>query len=420
MRFVVGGLLLLGFAVFITGCATPAIDSARYDFYRGNLDGAEERLAEATVQEKDRVLYLMERATVLQMQGRYDESSRYYIEAYNQLEDLETYSVSKGGASLVINDGVQDFKGTPYERTMLHVFTAKNHLARGDWENAAVEARRIIQSMTVEAKDDYPDDAYSRYMAGFCLEMLDDPSNAALQYRKATEASDRIEVNELNGHIRPKTPPVTEEEAEADPANPADSPAQAKGPADAPPWPVERWPHELVCFIMVGRAPGSSFGWDAGWSAGAAPYAEIRHDGEVLGRSYALADTAELAYRTAKKQAGFKAAKTVTRVAIKEAAAQAIEHETNEVVGELVRLILIGLLEQPDIRRWGTLPRWLQVARVPCPEDLEAFEVHIKNSAGRTVQTLHISDPIQRHGSTYVSFCRDLPIPSTLPPIAGE
>ena len=78
------------------------------------------------------------------------------------------------------------------ERTLLHAFTAKNHLAQANFENAAVEARRIIESLTPEKKGDYPDDAYSRYMAGFCLEMMDDRSNAELEYRKADSVSTRL------------------------------------------------------------------------------------------------------------------------------------------------------------------------------------------------------------------------------------
>ncbi len=86
----------------------------------------------------------------------------------------------------------------------------------------------------------------------------------------------------------------------------------------------------------------------------------------------------------------------------------------------LVRFILISILEQPDTRRWGTLPRWLMVARVPCPPDLEEFDVVVKNASGRPTQTIHVTQPISRHGNKYVSFCRDLPLPSTLPPLPAQ
>lgn len=87
--------------------------------------------------------------------------------------------MSKGVASWVVNDGVQNFRGAPFERTMVHVMAAKNYLALGEWDDAAAEARRIIKSLEPDIRGEYPEDAYSRYMAGFCLEMIDDDSNAA-------------------------------------------------------------------------------------------------------------------------------------------------------------------------------------------------------------------------------------------------
>ena len=76
--------------------------------------------------------------------GQYEKSARDYIAAADELERLETYSVSKGTATWVVNDTVQDFRGTPYERTLLHAFTAKDHLAMANWDDAAVEARDVV------------------------------------------------------------------------------------------------------------------------------------------------------------------------------------------------------------------------------------------------------------------------------------
>jgi hypothetical protein len=65
-------------------------------------------------------------------------------------------------------------------------------------------------------------------------------------------------------------------------------------------------------------------------------------------------------------------------------------------------------MERPDIRRWETLPRWLQVARVPCPPDLDSFDVVLKTFNGVTIRTIHVEKPITRRRNTFVSFCRDI------------
>lgn len=378
------------------GCATPAIDSARYHYYAGQVDRAEAALADAKIPDKDRVLLLMERGTVRQALGAYEESSKDFIAAADLLEKLEAYSVSKNAASWVVNDNTQNFRGTPFERTLLHAFTAINHLAEGRWDDAAVEARRIIKSLSPEVKGEYPDDAFSRYMAGFCLEMIDDPSNAALQYRLASELAPHVAVDEVTGHLIPK----------AASTNMADLSARTSN---------ERpWPHELVCFVLLDRAPRGYDRWSDHWRPGLPTYATLSCNGQELGRSFNLSDTVELAFTTDQLEALRKAAKSVSRVVLKEVIAGQVEQK-DEALGELVRFILIGLLEQPDVRRWETLPRWLQVARVPCPPDLTSFDVQLKNAAGYTYRTIHVEKPIMRRRNTFVSFCRDLPVPRAKP-----
>ena len=131
----------LGSFVLLVSCATPSLDSAREEYYRGQFDQAEQELADDRMSDKDRVLYLMERGMIRQAAGDYERSAADFIEASDNLEQLETYSLSKGGASLVVNDNVQDYRGAPFERTLLHAFAAADHLAMGHWDDAGVEAR---------------------------------------------------------------------------------------------------------------------------------------------------------------------------------------------------------------------------------------------------------------------------------------
>lgn len=338
---------------------------------------------------------------ILQGAGDYEESAAVFIRAADRIEELERYSISKGGASLVVNDNVQEFRGTPFERTLLHAFTAKSFLALGAWDNAAVEARRMLNSLSPEVKDDYPDDAYSRYMAGFCLQLQDDPSNAALQFRKAGELTPSLRIDENTGRIHPVNPTLGEvaggsNDAEAD---------------------TGAWAQELVCFVLMGRSLRGAAAENR-WLAGEPGYAEFYHQGDYLGRSYPLADTVELALATEQIDSTRKAIKTATRIVIKEAIAESVEHETDsDALGFLVRLVLIGLLEQPDVRRWESLPRSLQVARLPCPGNLDGFDVAYKNAAGFVYRKQYVRSPISRHRDTFISFCRDVN-PPVKPPLA--
>jgi hypothetical protein len=400
LRRIWGSVRPVGLAVLAgaaaSGCATTALNAARHDFYAGRYDRAEQSLVADRIPDIDRVLMLMERGMARQAAGRYADSSRDFVDASDRLEELQTYSVSKGAASWVVNDGVQSFRGAPFERTLLHVFTAMNHLALANWDEAGVEARRILKTLQPENRGNYPDDACSRYVAGLGLELNDDPSNAELQYREAAGLSREALVNPATGHLLPWISPSGS-------TNVAEIIA-----GDRP------WDHELVCFILLGRAPTGREQWDHAWAPPPPVHAVICHEGRPLGRSYTLTDTAQLAFTTDQIEALRKAAKTAGRIALKEVIAQSVESKNDDGLGDLVRFVLIGLLEQPDLRRWETLPRWLQVARVPCPRDLDRYEIRLVSSAGHTVRTVEVGAPITRRRNLTVSFWRDTP-----PPLAG-
>ena len=70
----------------------------------------------------------------------------------------------------------------PFERRADVRILAKDYLAAPNWDYAAICARNIIK---LEALDGFPDIAYGRFIAGFCLELINDEGNAAIQYRSS-------------------------------------------------------------------------------------------------------------------------------------------------------------------------------------------------------------------------------------------
>ena len=365
----------------LAGCATSQLNRARSDFYDGRLDEGLAALEDAPDEKTDRVLLLMERGAIHQARGDYLESIRDWLEAAAQAEKLDYYSVSRGTASFAISDEVLAFRGAPFERVLLHAFAAKSYAALGLWEDAAVEGRRLIARL--ENRGAYPDDAYSRYVAAFCLQMIGDSDGAAFQYRAADGLLDSLHIDSI-GHLSPTA--ATEEAAAP--------PAAGRRPGEP----------ELVCFVLIGRAPGEGGRTPGGWRWEGSPHARISTGGRVLGRSYTLASTAALRAETEKATALRTTVKTTTRIALKEAASQLVAEE-NEALGDLLRLLLFSL-ETPDERHWSTLPQWLQVARVPCPADLSSYSVDIIDR-GRTVKEgTTVSEPLVRQHNTYYSFVR--------------
>lgn len=374
----------------LVGCATNDLDRARSAFHAGRPGEAAHALTARAVPDTDRVLFLMERGTILQAEGRYAESAEDFIAAADELDRLRYFSVSENASSMVVNDNVRAYQGVPYEQTLLHALTALDHLALAHWENAAVEARRMLESLSRSEAAGYPDNPFARYLAGYCFEMIDDTANAELQYRLADQGLEGRLTVSPTGFIEP----------EGDTNAPSATPCPNTNGTDA-----------LTFFLLAGRAPSGREVWERRYPAqDAPPQAELFLGGECLGRAYELADTVEMAFTTEELQAAGKAAKTLGRVAFKEAIAYGVASSTdNDALGALTELILIGLLEQPDVRRWETLPRWFQVARVRVPSGWSELEVTLPANGGAPAERIRLRPPLQRRRNQWFALWRTLP-----------
>lgn len=380
------GLVLISL-LLLSGCATAPLGSARASFYRGDLEKAELALATIPSDDTDRLLVQMERGMIRQVRHDYDGSVKDWMEAAALGDKLDYYSLTRGAASFAVNDQVMAFRGTPFERTLMHAFAAKSFLALSLWDDAAVEARNIIARL--ENLYGFPDDAYCHYLAGFCLEMAGDPEGAAFQYRYLSRTMKALAIDEYTGHIGPATTNT--------PATTGSGPPGPQAPRGA---------CELVCFVSIGRIPALAQSRPGSALLRAAPYAEIYSHDVYLGRTYPFSSTGRLSAETQERLAALKLLKTATRIVAKEAVAEVVSQE-NELLGEILRLILFAM-EVPDTRQWETLPEWLEIGRMTCPDDLKDLRIVFKNSAGRTIRETIMNEPLTRRGKTFVSFCRDL------------
>ena len=372
----------LAVILIVCGCSTPALDQARRHYYAGTPQAGIDILNEASIPDRDRILFLMERGSLYQSLELYEESARDFDEANALLAKMDTLSVSRGATSMVINDNMLQFYGYPFERTYLHVMASLNYLARGDWQGAGVEGRRIINSLTPEVRGDFPEDAFSRYLAGLCMELVDDPSNARVEYRKASTISDVVDVSDMGFFVPDGV--VDHEDAATQPTGPAAGQAH------------------VVCMIFVGRIADYSAGARRG--APGKPCVSLMHNGEVLGEAYVLADLGLLAAASEREEAAKSAAKGTARVAGKWAVSRQVA-EQNEIAGSLLWLTLL-MLEQPDFRHWETLPRYVYVARVPCAADLDSLDVVVRGAGAGPRREASITRPVQQQGLLLVTFDR--------------
>jgi uncharacterized protein len=185
-----------GLALLLAGCAT----------HNYNLPNVERRLAadqpELALQSlerqsqswgrRDKVLYLLNRAMLLRMQGKLAASNKAFTEAQRLIDKLYGVSVTERIGSVIINDRTRSYVGEEFEQVLLHVYMALNFLEMNQLDAARVEALQIDlllrQFSKKIAKNKYIEDAFARYLSGLIYEQEGEWSDALIEYRKAYEA----------------------------------------------------------------------------------------------------------------------------------------------------------------------------------------------------------------------------------------
>lgn len=378
-RFIQTSLCLF-IALFSIGCSTPVLDHARTSYYKNTPQAGIKALNNASIPKRDKILFHMERGALYQLDADYKQSTIDFNDADALYSQMDTLSVTRGAGSMVASDNVLNFYGYPFERTYLHVINGLNYMALNDWQGAGVEGRRIINSLKPENIGKFPKDAFSRYFAGLCMELVDDPANARVEYRHASKISKNLDVSD-NGMLL------------------AEGAIDLENDQTQPPAPPKAQTY-LVCIILSGRIADYSRSLPA--KNIKPPRISIFADGTSLGNAVTIVDLGNLALKSEAEWAVLHAAKTAARVAGKVAISDSISKH-NDLVGSLVYLVLMSL-EQPDFRHWETLPRFISIARTPCPADLSSVELSVITAKGS--KRLKITRPIQKQGNLFITFDR--------------
>ncbi len=175
----------------IAGCATFSDQVVIMD-QAVHRDAPLEALAALEKQHtppRDEVLFLMNKALLLRMAGNFAASNAEFETAKKRIEHLEAISVSEKTGTLIINDATRAYIGAPYERALIHIYSALNYLALNDINDARVEILQL-DVLLKRLSAQYPklaDFAFARLLSGLIYDELGERSNALIAYRHAFE-----------------------------------------------------------------------------------------------------------------------------------------------------------------------------------------------------------------------------------------
>lgn len=173
------------------GTYEARFDEVQRAYYSGDLEQAEDLLRSRIRHDEggaDADLLRLELAQVLQAGEHYAEASVLLAGVDDRLLVLDYSDAPVDELSRVLySPDRARWHATPPERLMLNVQNMLNFLAQGEWEDAAVEARRARQQLIREQVP--ADDRYgSRFvwgLAGICLELAGAEGEAQDCYRDA-------------------------------------------------------------------------------------------------------------------------------------------------------------------------------------------------------------------------------------------
>ena len=431
-------------ALLFSGCASysDSFSVIESDMAAQRFGAALETLERQRHPQRDRLLYLLNKAMLERMNGDYAASNRTFEAAKARVEELRGLSLREQGQSLIINDATRSYAGEEFEQVLVHLYMALNYLQLGERIDARVEALQVderLREITQRLPENrYTEDALARYLTGMIYEELGERSDAMIAYRKAYEAYRRYGQNysvAIPESLKHDLLRLSQQMG-----------LTGEMQQYRKEFRIERWMSadelaeqgELIFLLHNGLAPirrehavtvpDPASGH---FVRIAVPYYETRPtpvDGArvTAGGTSASAEVAEDIRAIALKDLETKMpaitaralARAVLKAQMARAARENARQQNQNNAGAAVAAMAVeiaGLVtERADTRSWLTLPSRIHLARLPLPPGTYTVKVDLLGDDGQIVSTQEYANMVIRRGAkTYLSPHW---IPSTVTP----
>lgn len=174
-----------------SSCAThpSRVSPIQKQLLNGNCSAAKEVLKDLSSKEgDDRLLYLMEYGSTLQICKEYAESNQIFLEADKLSEQIDYISASRVLGATLLNEEMIQYKGDVFEKLFINVSAALNYIELGQFDEAMVEVRRINEKynkFSAEEKNSYELNSFSQYLSGLLWELDKKYDDACIAYKES-------------------------------------------------------------------------------------------------------------------------------------------------------------------------------------------------------------------------------------------
>jgi len=411
--------------LLLSGCATysSSFKPIEREIIAQRPEAALKLLERQNLTGKDELLHLLNKAMLLRMMEKYEESNSYFQQAKQFIKRNSATSITENAASFLINDSTLAFIGDPFEQVFIHLYSALNYLQLNQIDSARVEALQVdikLRQISSEKKSSLLNtDPFARYLSGIIFEDLHEWSDALIAYRKAYKAYQGHQK-----HYRTRVPSNLEKDLLrlSDYEGTRDEHDKYRKQFSIKNWLPQKELSQLgevILFIHNGLAPIKKE-HTVGQAAPqgrliriSLPYYKLRKNGfgtahikavnsKQSTRSELVENINQIALKTLQANMPEITARTLGRVIAKQATARKAEKQ--HAVAGLLLNVANFVTETADTRSWLTLPGEIHLARMPLKPGTYTIELDMLGHHGQSLSRQTFNNvAIKRGRKTYLN-----------------
>ncbi len=409
------GGLPVALVLLLSGCAgyRQALYQVEQSLQQTSPGNALTVLEAADFNDRDRAVYLLDKALLQRYAGDYQASVQTFEQAKRVLGTLEATSVTETGAALTWSENLTSYEGRLYERLLLHVYQALNYLALEQLDAARVEALQVDLLLRrlypgTQAAPNHSD-ALARYLSGLIFQAVHEPDDALIAYRHALAA-----YTQSGADYGVSVPRDLQERLIrlAEQLGLQNDAADFRRRFGIDPKPVTARSGEVVVLVSAGLAPRvyeqSSMSQDL--VSGrmyriSLPALQDRPSrvrslrvtaGSVSVGGEVVEDISRAAHRALADELPGMTARALSRMVAKDVAARKASEE-DALAGALINFLGV-VAEQADTRSWNILPDTIRLATLRLPAGEHAVTVQLYDAWNNVLTTRQFAPVVVKPG----------------------
>jgi hypothetical protein len=172
--------------VLISGCVTRTLNE---DVIEQHMLRQQPQLALAELESRDiktrnRVLYYLDKAILLRMEGNFSASNQALEDAKSLAAQTEALSLREQAEAVSVNDAQRSYYLSDFEQSLLYCIKIMNYLELQQTQEARVEVLQLNEWLKQHEQTKLP---FARYLSGLVFEFNHESDEALISYRQAYE-----------------------------------------------------------------------------------------------------------------------------------------------------------------------------------------------------------------------------------------